>query len=80
MRFFSNHKKYPQAINTFDLVCCIVLAFKSGDQTERIFTDAKNGAHAALKEKAPRLTALEKGMQKLMHRGGHPVRHQRSIG
>ena len=77
MRSFFNCKTQAQAINTFGFVCCIVLAFESGDKTDRIIAAAKARAHAALKEKAPRLTALEKGMWESMRRGGRPVRHQR---
>ena len=77
MRSFCSCYQSQLRINSFEFLCCIALAFEAGDKTDRIIAAAKARAHAALKEKSPKLTALEKGMWESMLRGGRPVRHQR---
>ena len=78
MRSFCSCNHSKLRIYSFEFLCCIALAFETGDKTDRIIAAAKARAHAALKEKAPKLTALEKGMWDSMRRGGRPVRHQRT--
>ena len=51
MRSFCSCNHSKLGIYSFGFICCIALAFESGDKTDRIIAAAKARAHAALKEK-----------------------------
>ena len=74
-RFSLSAEQQLQRIHTVGGSCDDLVAFDSGDKTDRFIAAAKSRAEAALNEPAPKLTALEKGMLESLRRGGRPVRH-----
>ena len=74
-RFSLSAEQQRQRIHTVGGSCDDLVAFDSGDKTDRFIAAAKSRAEAAMNESAPKLTALEKGMLESLRRGGRPVRH-----
>ncbi len=79
IHFFCSCGLFAFEMHTLGIDYGTTMASEGGDKTERFIAAARARAHAALDDKIPKLTALEKGMLESMQRGGRPVRHHRKL-
>ena len=54
------------------------MGFEGGDKTDRFLLAARTRAQAAMHEKSPKLTALEKAMLLNLKRGERPCKNDKA--